>query len=277
MTRIQSLQITCVYMPATEPHSEWTDLVERLWHGFTECRTKREWADDKVKSQRWINQAHNAVKQQLIDCGAPVDRICPELQSYDGMPTVGRELSVPGFMKDKNVDVAVAPSKPGDFDASIVVAVRSQWMSVGKNVNSNLETFVGEATNMHLAFPGMVLGQLMILPVYENKIADETGAQATTTPVNIAKFIRTYGRMAGRQSAHDREFLYEEASLLIVDNSGPVAAPITSLDQLRESTTAGSSARKALDQLSDEEFARVSCTGMVDRLVTRFHERHGAF
>lgn len=95
-----------------------------------------------------------------------------------------------GFIKQKKQDVCVMPKKIQKANSeidwgpmahlrrndeygyefsrnSLVINVRSQLSSLGKNYDTLFERTVAEAQNLHMRYPDIVLGEVYLIPVYE--------------------------------------------------------------------------------------------------------------
>lgn len=203
--------------------------------------------NDMIKSSRPINLIHDAVKKALIDQKVEHSLICP------GLGKRNPEIKIAGYIKQKNQDVCVVPRniettestidwKPLSYLKSkdeygyeyssqiLVINVRSQLSSLGKNFDTLFERTIAEAQNLHIRYPKMVLGEVYLIPVYEydNKKAKKNKIAFKNKPVKLEKYISFFhainGRILSEKEGVEGElentknaYLYERCALLIVD------------------------------------------------------------
>ena len=106
-----------------------------------------------VRSQEFIKTFHNFIAQDLDSFITPKARAA-------GVRVV-EEAPVYGSYKSKNVDVAVIHPTNGPL---ILVGVRSQMSSVGKNVLTYYQDIVGEAISLQERFPMCTTGYAYVHP-----------------------------------------------------------------------------------------------------------------
>lgn len=242
-----------------------------MWRGYVDSTSRQDWIDHQVRSQAWIGLAHEFVKRDLL-ARVGDGRVHPGI----GMSPHEGELAVPGAYKAKNVDVAWVPDGV-DVDAEghdrvLALMVRSQWTSVTKNTSSNIESFLGEAVNLHLRSPGMVLGQLMVIPVRDNLFVDDRPV-VSATAVPVSRYVEVLAKMGSRSSATDPVHEYEGVGLLVVDNTRAIPRPVTSLPQLRAAV--GAAERDRVDALTDEQWQLVNPVTLCERLADHHRRRYG--
>lgn len=201
-------------------------------------------------SSKHINLFHEVVKSELIRNGVRADLVFPPQYKSSG------ELNFAGFIKAKKQDVSAVPTalmgneKPeaitegmmtGEIDAfgkdytenSIVINVRSQMSSIGKNNDTIVERAFAETLNLHMRCPEMVLGELFILPItgfntdevknknpkFEPIITSKTNSKSKTTAESIEKTINTYASINNRDITKGEEYKYERLCLILADFS----------------------------------------------------------
>lgn len=250
----------------------WQRLVNHLWSEYTASDSRQDWIDHQVRSQAWIGNAHEFVKRDLLTC---LREQSGQIHPGVGMSPHEGELAVQGAYKPKNVDVAWIPEglDVGEegYDRVLSLMVRSQWTSVTKNINSNLESFLGEAVNLHLRSPGMVLGQLMVIPVRDNHFVDDRPV-VSASAVPVHRYVEALSMMGRRAEADGPVHEYEAVGLLVIDNTRSTPRPITSLQQLRAAV--GASERPFVDALTDEQWQAVNPVTLCQRLVDHYQQRH---
>lgn len=143
------------------------------------------------------------------------------------------EQTVLGGLKTKNVDVVV--SKPG---LGPVVAVSCKGVTGAfRNLTNRLEETIGECTNLHITYPALVLGYLVLLranmvvhAVREPSSLDEVAKILTTndialddagSPVStIVRFHNALEEMTGRQGIRNDISRYESIGFGLVKTRG---------------------------------------------------------
>lgn len=195
-----------------------------------------------IRSQKFINLLHETIKETLIQEGIAASRICPPL----GQPSP--EMKIAGFLKQKDQDVCVVPQnicqqrrlinwgplrfEPNSYDEygqeysekTLVINIRSQLSSVGKNTDTLFERTFAESVNLHKIYPSMVLGEAYLIPVYEysDDAQKENRVEFKTQHVNLEKYISFFSALNMRSSIEDDINKYEKAALIVVDFSRSV-------------------------------------------------------
>src|ERR1035437_1516591 len=138
-----------------------------------------------IRSQSLIQRIHEVVKLSLDQ------ELNKRGRRHRVYPSVGQpypELNISGFLKAKDQDVVVlfdgaVPQREritegaleGAWDevgksqseTGIVVGVRSQMSSVAKNFDTLMERAFAETLNLRLRMPGLVMGEVYLLPMRE--------------------------------------------------------------------------------------------------------------
>lgn len=201
-------------------------------------------------SSKHINLFHEVVKSELIRNGVRADLIFPEQYNFSG------EINFAGFIKAKKQDISAVPSAfignetpetitvgmmTGETDPfgknytenSLVINVRSQMSSIGKNNDTIVERAFAETLNLHMRCPNMVLGEFFILPItgfdmdevkknnptFEKIIKTKANSRSKTTAESIEKTINTYASINNRNLANGEEYKYERLCLILADFS----------------------------------------------------------
>lgn len=193
--------------------------------------------ESMIRSSALINLVHDAVKFELQQAGVVPSQICPPLGKKSP------EMKLAGFLKQKDQDVCVVPSRvqktplridwgpmafqekkdPYGYNYSLntlVINVRSQMSSVAKNSDTLFERTFAEALNLHMRYPEMVLGEVYLIPAYEydDAAVSEHIAAFKHHPINIEKYISFFNSINNR-TADGPTYMYERCALLIVDFS----------------------------------------------------------
>lgn len=206
-----------------------------------------------IRSQTLIGRLHEVVKVSLREV------LQSKSRPHGIYPAVGSsspELSIAGFIKKKRQDVVVLldDDRPrpetisegalaGQLDPvgreiaerSTVVGVRSQLSSVEKNFDTLMERAFAETLNLRLRLPGLVMGEVYLLPVvYDDVAMVENRVVWRSEPVNVSKFIHTFLAISGRSGTSDLEQLYkyERSALVLVDFRESPPRVFLTLDEL---------------------------------------------
>ena len=170
-----------------------------------------------IKSSKPINLIHDAVKKSLIDAGVDPSLVRPQFENTKP------EMKMAGFIKQKKQDVCVIPKnitkvkseidwgpmahlrRKDEFGYefsrnSLVINVRSQMSSLGKNYDTLFERTVAEAQNLHMRYPDIVLGEVYLIPVYEydDAMAKENIVEFSTRHSDIENYISFFSSISGR-------------------------------------------------------------------------------
>ena len=201
--------------------------------------------ESMIRSSKLINLIHDAVKYELIQQGVSQDLIFPHLN--DSKP----ELKLAGFYKPKDQDICVIPSdiaktqrpiawgpyaysgKTDEYGAeftenTLAINVRSQMSSLAKNVDTLMERTYSEASNLHMQYPKIVLGEVYLIPVYEydDEAVKINQVQFKKRATNVAYYISAFSQINGRLNSEITDYRkfcsYEKCALLVVDFSREV-------------------------------------------------------
>jgi hypothetical protein len=196
-----------------------------------------------IRSQKLIKLIHAAVKSQLI-----ANEVAPE--------QIGQEKKLSGFLKPKSQDVVVFPrnsnpvretietgfleGKIDDYgkdytERTLSINVRSQLTSLDNNFDTLYERTFAEAFNLHLRCPGMCLGEVYMIPVYEYNIKDIQNNTISFSPsfVKVEKYLLASNAINGRIAVTSDHHKYEQVCLLIVDFSQAIPRIYSSDEELK--------------------------------------------
>lgn len=151
-----------------------------------------------VRSQGFIRVLHSFIAEDLKS------RLHPKAVS--GGVQVIEEAKIFGSHKPKDVDVAVVHPQNGPL---VLVGVRSQMSSVGKNVLTYYQDIVGECISLQDRFPLAVFGYAYLHPL----------VPADHAPLDHKRFARMYEAISGRSGRNYREIkgVYDHFAYLVVD------------------------------------------------------------
>ena len=127
------------------------------------------------------------------------------------------EATILGGLKTKNIDIVVFKEGIGP-----VLAVSCKGMTGAvRNLTNRLEETIGECTNIHIAYPGLVFGYLFVLRANQA----EFGAAPTDIAIDqrgmpveaVIRFHSALSAMSGRQGIRDDLSRYEAIAMMMVE------------------------------------------------------------
>lgn len=160
----------------------------------------------------------------------------PPLLHYDESIAGGGERTVLGGLKTKNVDVVVTREGIGPVLAVSCKGVTGAF----RNLTNRMEETIGECTNLHITYPALVLGYLVLLRANRQAEAllegvaeaseDETGEPGRELTANdiamtqggepvasIMRFHNALRELVGRRGIRDDVSRYEAIGFGLVD------------------------------------------------------------
>jgi len=118
-----------------------------------------------------------------------------------------QEATLFGSHKNKDTDIIISHYANGP---QIIIGVRSQMSSIGKNIENYYEGIIGECISLHDRFPMATIGYVYMLPTRPIK-------PGLNEEVNLEKAESLFEKITGRtdwRSSHDK---YEHFAFLKVD------------------------------------------------------------
>lgn len=134
-----------------------------------------------VRGQAFIKLLHGYVADQL-------DARLTKFARRRGIKVV-KEATILGSTKPKDEDVAVIDPENGPL---VLVGVRSQMSSVGKNALNYYEMLVGECTSLEEWFPMTTHGYVYLHPLQSIKVGKEDET------IDHRRYARMYAAATGR-------------------------------------------------------------------------------
>ncbi len=133
---------------------------------------------------------------------------CNYLISNYNIPSefIKTEYKLYGAYKTKVIDVGVIHPQAGPL---IVITVRSQMSSIAKNIDTNFESLIGDATNLHDKYPTLVLAHLLLWPTI--------GLTKEREKPPFKKIIPLLEQITNRKNITDPTGKYEHIAFLVVD------------------------------------------------------------
>ena len=200
-----------------------------------------------VRSQEFIKTFHSFIADDL--------RSFLTKKATNAGVRVVEEAKIFGSYKSKDVDVSVIHPTNGPL---IMVGVRSQMSSIGKNVLTYYQDIIGEAISLQERFPMTVMGYAYLHPLRVNPWQKKNGKWTLAEEPNHSRFARMYAGIAGRDDRLYKHLAgsYDEFAYSVVDFH---SAPLRVRDDIVQTAVA------------DIDLA---ISTFVPRLVERFHARN---
>lgn len=148
-----------------------------------------------VRGQGFINLLHDYCVNELKSLGVPAEKIF-------------KEATVFGSHKPKDVDVAVIDKMNGPF---IIIGIRSQMSSVGKNILTYYEEIIGDCISLHDRFPMAVICYIYLLPT--KPIKPGKGAET----FDLSRAEKLFSLITDRGDWRNTKDKYEHFAFLKVD------------------------------------------------------------
>jgi hypothetical protein len=188
-----------------------------------------------TQAQQHIRPIHKHVAVRLVlEGGFHPDEITPHpplrLESQSGQHYLhpdtslenAGEMTVLGGLKSKDVDVVVAKQGVGPVVAVSVEGTGNAF----RNLTNRMEEAIGDSTNLHIMYPGLVYGFLHFLKAsQEGKSELAPNDVAITAAGEIVSSIRRYHDvllgLAGRRLVRDEITRYEAVAICLVVPHAP--------------------------------------------------------
>lgn len=200
-----------------------------------------------VRSQAFIKRFHHYIADHLTA------RLTP--QAVKSGIRVIEEAKIFGSFKSKDVDVAVVHPTNGPM---ILVGVRSQMSSVGKNVLTYYQDIVGEAISLQERFPMCTTGYAYVHPLEVVPWQKKNGSWVKRETPNHPRYAKMYAGIASRDDRLYKHLAgsYDQFAYSVVDFQ---TSPAVLMDDI---------IREAVPTLD------MSITTFIDRLVNTFTVRN---
>lgn len=200
-----------------------------------------------VRSQSFIKIFHRHIADELRS------RLTPKAKR-SGIEII-EEAKVFGSFKSKDVDVAVIHPSNGPL---ILVGVRSQMSSVGKNVLTYYQDIVGECISLQERFPMTTMGYAYVHPFHVTPWQKADGKWVKEENPNHTRFARMYASIGERDDRLYKHLhgSYDQFAYAVVDFDSD---PIVLRDDL---------VKRAVPDLD------MSISTFVDRLIATFLRRN---
>lgn len=184
------------------------------------------------QSQEHIKPTHQYVALRLVlEGGFFPDEIIPHpplkasrgrsgwLLEYAPELRTDNEQVVFGGMKTKQIDVVVSKNGIGPV---IAVSVKGTFKAY-RNLVNRMEEAIGDSTNVHVMYPGLVYGFLSLIRANRQSDGYSGNDVGVAVDGSISPQIRRYYaalcEMAGRKFIRNDYTRYESVGLVLVENS----------------------------------------------------------
>jgi hypothetical protein len=196
----------------------------------------------KTQSQQHIRPLHRYVAARLVlEGGYHPDEVTPhpplavrrkrgaDVVEVDAGSEDGREATLLGGLKSKDVDVVVC--KPG-VGPVLAVSVKGTTGAF-RNLTNRMEEAIGDSTNIHIMYPGLVYGFLHVISAHGPESGRPSGDWAVDAHGLPLAPVRRYGslleNLTGRRLVRDDYTRYEAVALaLVVPVGESVGTPLGS-------------------------------------------------
>lgn len=180
----------------------------------------RLYAKDKVvaiRGQHFIKTLHSNIAKQLEA------RLHPA--AIKAGVYVKEEAAILGSHKSKDVDVGVMHPTSGPL---VLVGVRSQMSSIGKNVLTYYQDIVGEAMSLQERYPMTVHSYVYLHPLtypQDFKATKTRAARTETLSTDYIRYAKMYRAISGRDDVLYKHVsgVYDQFAYMLVDfDSNPI-------------------------------------------------------
>ena len=164
-----------------------------------------------IRGQHFIKALHGYIAEEL--------RLRLHPEAIRAGVLVVEEASILGSHKSKDVDVALVHPSSGPL---LLVGVRSQMSSVGRNVLTYYQDIVGEAVSLQDRYPMTVHSYVYLHPYSyeeEQKASKTLPARTTTVVPDHARYAKMYRAITGRDDKLYRNLtgIYDQFAYAVVD------------------------------------------------------------
>lgn len=185
-------------------------------------------ADVVIQSQGHIKPLHQHLALRLVfEGGFLPEEITPRPPviidrrgrlSFDPESSSSAEQAVLGGLKSKSIDVVA--SKPG-IGPVIAISVKGT-SGAFRNLTNRMEEAIGDATNIHLMYPGLVYGFFHVLKATRHgaagALANDIAIDRDGNPVaSIKRYGEVLNALHGRKLVRDEFSRYETVALALID------------------------------------------------------------
>lgn len=255
-----------------------------------------------IRGGSLIDYIHEAVKhrvqEELQENGITNTEIKPPTREHQK-----GEIALAGLYKRKTQDIAIAPNiqeteEPINFtdisnknkdqfgfkftEKTLSINVRSQQKDISANKDTIFERLLGEALNLHLRCPKMVLGDVFVLSLYDYSLnkyihKDKRRKDPTYNTGIVEEFISFFQSISNRNNTNSFYAIdnyvvrspekYEATSLLIVDFRPEMPKLYNSTKELIDDGF--------LPQNTNVEYEGLEWDSFFDKILDIYNQRFG--
>lgn len=183
---------------------------------------------ESVQSQRHIKPLHQHIAMRLvIEGGFEPSEITPrpplridgrDRLVWDAGAATQSEQTVLGGLKTKDIDVVVNKASAGPVIAISVKGTTGAF----RNLTNRMEEAIGDSTNLHLMYPGLVYGFFQIIRANHvgtpglagpNDIAVDLSGQVV---ISLRRYHDVLTSLTGRRMVRDDPTRYESLAMAMV-------------------------------------------------------------
>ena len=230
-----------------------------------------------IRSQNLIMKIHEVVKESLdqelkkfaknYTIHPPLNKREPELvvsgliksKKQDIVVLVGKDTKKPEVIREGPLAGAINSIGKRRSENAIVIGVRSQLSSIGKNFDTLMERAFAETLNLRLRLPKLVMGEVYLLPVveYDDQAMKQNRIAWKRRRVPIEKFINTFLGITDRTIGNDdrENYKYDRSALILVDIKQSPPRIFLTLEELKDSGYISKDFEANFDLLSPKNFA----------------------
>jgi hypothetical protein len=183
---------------------------------------------ESVQSQRHIKPLHQHIAMRLvIEGGFEPSEITPrpplriegrDRLVWDASAATQSEQTVLGGLKTKDIDVVVNKASAGPVIAISVKGTTGAF----RNLTNRMEEAIGDSTNLHLMYPGLVYGFFQIIRANHagtpglagpNDLAIDPAGQVV---ISLRRYHDVLTSLTGRRMVRDDPTRYESLAMAMV-------------------------------------------------------------
>jgi len=188
----------------------------------------------ETQSQAHIRPIHQYIALRLVlEGGFLPDEVTPHppltyrraagqhLLEFDPSVATVSERTVIGGLRTKGIDVVV--TKP-DLGPVLAVSVKGTGGAF-RNLTNRMEEAIGDCTNVHMMYPGLVYGFLSLIRanrstrpgIAQNDVCVVGEGDAAAVVASVVRYHSVLANLTGRRFVRNESSRYESVGLVLVD------------------------------------------------------------
>jgi hypothetical protein len=198
---------------------------------------------EETQSQSHIKPLHRYIALRLVlEGGFLPDEVTPHpplryrrvaggsLLEFDPAAETSAEKTVIGGLRTKGIDVVV--TKP-DLGPVLAVSVKGTGGAF-RNLTNRMEEAIGDCTNIHIMYPGLVYGLLSLIRANRSTTPGISGndtcllceKEPPTVVMSVRRYHSVLANLTGRKFVRNDHSRYEAVGLLLVEAQGDLTGAI---------------------------------------------------